>query len=172
MPITPCGGGAACGLGAAARPEPPERVERDEDEDDVDEDDVVVLAATAFSRRAASASRLARLRAARRCLESWRLSGTAATVGPPEDRRRLGGPTSRSGTAGSPGHLHEHVAGYSPHRVAEGRALAAPQRKSRLRTEALMGRASMRSARTLVTPSTRSSRPRISNAGAVRTTRR
>jgi hypothetical protein len=94
-PRKPFDGGAACGLGAAARPEPPERVEPDEDE-------AVVLAVTAFSRRAASASRLARLRAARRCLESWRLSGTVATVGPPEDRGRPGGPSRRLN--GNPGY--------------------------------------------------------------------
>jgi hypothetical protein len=44
---------------------------------DFDDDAVGVELATALSRRAASASRLARLRAALRCFESWRLSGTA-----------------------------------------------------------------------------------------------
>ena len=48
----------------------------------------VEVVGTAFSRRAASVSRLARLRAARRCFEVLRLSGTVATVDPARGRQR------------------------------------------------------------------------------------
>jgi hypothetical protein len=87
--MMPLGGGSAGALAAAApsegapaaaparhqpRPRPDEVPDPLDPPDPLDR--VGGGAATALSRRAASAWRLARLRAARRCLEFWRLSGT------------------------------------------------------------------------------------------------
>src|SRR5262245_34426119 len=73
-----------------------------------DEAGAVVLG-TAFVRRAASASRDARLRAARRCLEVWRLSGTADN-GTPRNalgairwpRTKASGPRGAADRSGGP----------------------------------------------------------------------
>lgn len=74
--MIPLGGGALAAavppLVAAPLVGPPLVV--DEVDDDVDDPGLVLT--TALSRLAASAWRLARLRAARRCFDSWRLSGT------------------------------------------------------------------------------------------------
>src|SRR5262245_4179363 len=104
-PSSPPGaGGSAMAIGRAGRPPrapapPPRRpvAEPRADDDFADDDfaddpwdDAGEDAAAAFSRRAASAPRWALLRAARRSLESRRLSGTPATVGPQADPGRPG----------------------------------------------------------------------------------
>ena len=80
--MRPLGGGAGAarvalpGACLAPRPDALLDVELVDVDDDFEAVDVALI--SAFSRRAASASRLARLRAARRCFDSWRLSGTVA----------------------------------------------------------------------------------------------
>jgi hypothetical protein len=127
MPTMPLGGGAAAALDVppleAAAPFAAAVFDDPLDAFDV-VDDVEVALATALSRRAASASRLARLRAARRCFDSWRLSGTV------DNGRSAGAPMATRDAGWRPRHRdvviqRSSLDGGSAHTMTESRDIGA-----------------------------------------------